>query len=341
MSTSETSTRARAEVDTATVQTFLPQKSFSERVGLNRFSGLYVIVLLIIIFSIWLPTTFPTFVTFRSVVDQQAVAAMLAIALIIPIAAGVFDLSIAGMLALSVVVTAQMLSQGFNPFLIIAIVLAIGILVGVINGFVVVRLRVNSFIATLGMSSILAGLAFWVTDGKPIVQGIDPGFLQIGRANVFGAPIALIYLIILALVVWYVMSRTPAGRYLYATGGNEQAARLAGVRTNKVIFISLTVSALIASLAGIILMAKVGMGSYEIGNSYLLPAFSAAFLGSTQIRPGRMNVLGTLVAVFLLAIGVKGLQLAGVPTFVEDLFNGLALIIAVALAARSHLARAK
>jgi ribose transport system permease protein len=316
-----------------------PKRNFGARIGMNRFSGLYVIALLMIVFSIWLPQTFPTFLTFRSIFDQHSVPAILAIALIIPIAAGVFDLSIAGMLAVSVVVTASMVSQGVNPAIAVVLALVIGVGVGVVNGFVVVRLHVNSFIATLGMSSILAGIAFWITGGQPIVKNIDAAFLQMGRISLLGAPIALLYLIVIALVVWYVMSRTPAGRYLYATGGNEQAARLAGVRTNKVMFLSLVASALLASLAGVILMAKVGVGNYDVGASYLLPAFSAAFLGSTQIRPGRMNVLGTLVAVFLLAVGVKGLQLAGVPPFVENLFNGLALIIAVALAARSHLNR--
>jgi ribose transport system permease protein len=143
----------------------------------------------------------------------------------------------------------------------------------------------------------------------------------------------------LALIIFWVLEYTPAGRYLYAVGGNPQAARLAGIRVGRVTTAAFLTSSIVAAFAGVVLAAVLGSANPEVGAPYLLPAFSAVFLGGTQILPGRVNVLGTLLAIFLLATGVKGLQLLGLPGFVEDLFNGLALIIAVALAARTARSR--
>jgi ribose transport system permease protein len=142
-----------------------------------------------------------------------------------------------------------------------------------------------------------------------------------------------VYLMLaVGLVVWYVLERTPAGRRVYATGGSIEAARLTGVRTSTVIVLALCTCGLIAALCGVIVASRVGAGEPTTGPGYLLPAFSAAFLGSTQFRGGRFNVWGTIVAVYVLATGVKGLQLAGAPVWIPDLFNGVALLVAVGLA---------
>ena len=185
------------------------------------------------------------------------------------------------------------------------------------------------------MSSILLAGTYWVTDGKQITEGFSDGFLDMGSKPFLGLPLPFFYMIAVAAVMYLVLEKTPLGRYLYATGGNRQASRLAGLRVERIMFGALVTSATIGALTGVILAAKLGTAAPDIGPSYLLPAFSAVFLGSTQIRAGRVNVLGTLIAIYLLATGVKGLQLAGAPSYVNDLFNGLALIIAVALAART------
>jgi len=143
-------------------------------------------------------------------------------------------------------------------------------------------------------------------------------------------------MVLLALILWWLLEYTPAGRYLYSVGGNPQAARLAGIRVGRITTGAFLISGFVAALSGILLAAELGSASPDVGTPYLLPAFSAVFLGATQILPGRVNVLGTLIAIFLLATGVKGLQLAGAPGYINDLFNGVALIIAVALAVRSR-----
>ena len=315
----------------------VPEKAPRRRpkLGLDRFSGLYVWVVVIALFAVWIPDTFMTEGNFRIIAGDQAITAMLAIGLIVPLAAGVFDLSIAGVMGFSVAMVSYQLSQGISAPIAVITTLLCGALIGAVNGFVVVKLHVDSFIATLGMSSILLAGTYWVTDGRQITEGFTDGFLDMGSKPFLGLPLPFFYMIAVAAVMYVVLEKTPLGRYLYATGGNRQAARLAGLRVERIMFGALMTSATIAALTGVVLAAKLGTAAPDIGPSYLLPAFSAVFLGSTQIRTGRVNVLGTLIAIYLLATGVKGLQLAGAPSFVNDLFNGLALIVAVALAART------
>jgi ribose transport system permease protein len=310
-----------------------PRRGFN--LGLDRFSGLYVWAALIILFAIWVPDTFLRLNNVQIVAGDQAITAMLALGIIIPLAAGVFDLSFAGVVGVAVAVTAWAQVQGYGALVAALMAIAVAALVGVINGFVVVQLKVNSFIATLGMSSLLAAAAYWITDGVQIVQGFSDTFLDLGNTRLLGIPLPFYAMLLLAIAIYIVIEYLPIGRYLYAAGGNPQAARLAGVRVDRIVFGSLVASSVIAGIAGVVLAARLGTASPDIGPAYLLPAFSAVFLGSTQIKPGRVNVVGTLIAIYLLATGVKGLQLAGAPVFVDDLFNGAALIIAVALAARS------
>jgi ribose transport system permease protein len=304
--------------------------------GLDNYSGLYVWALVIIAFSIWEPTTFPTLLNVRVLAGNQAITAILALSLVVPVAAGVFDLSVAGILGIALMAVAWLQQEHVNAVLSVVLVVALGAVIGMVNGLIVVRLHVDSFITTLGMSSILAAAAYAVSGGQQITGVFSSTFENLGQRLVGGIPITFIYMIVLAAVLWYVLEYTSVGRYIYAAGGNPQAARLAGVRVERLIFSSFVTSGTLAALAGVILAAQIGTADVSSGPPYLLPAFAAVFLGATQIRAGRVNVIGTLVAIFLLATGVTGLQLAGAPVFVEDLFNGVALIVAVALAVRSR-----
>ena len=199
------------------------------------------------------------------------------------------------------------------------------------NGFFVARVGVNSFIATLGMTSVLVAVSQIVSD-QQFVGPVSTSFQSIASDEILGIPILAIYFGAACLLVWWILEHNPVGRRLSATGANEEAARLAGVRTKRFTFWSFVVSGVLASLAGVLLAAKIGSVDPLVGPSYLLPAFAACFLGMTQLKPGRFNVWGTFVALYLLATGVKGLQLAGGQLWITDLFNGVALIGAVSLA---------
>jgi len=317
------------------------RRKLASVLGLDRFSGLYVWAALILIFSLWVPSLFDTATNVRIIAGSQAITAIVAMGLIVPVACGAFDLSIAGTLGVSTCVVIWFQANHHGWFLGIIVALLIGLLVGAVNSLIVVRLHVDSFIGTLGMSSILLAGTEWITGGSQIANGVSPTFTKIGQTQLFGLPLPVFYMIALAIVLWWLLEYTPAGRYLYGIGGNPQAARLAGIRTGRITTSAFLLSGLVAAFAGVILASQLGSASPDVGGPYLLPAFSAVFLGATQVFPGRVNVPGTLIAIFLLATGVKGLQLAGAPSYINDLFNGAALIIAVALAARAHAARRK
>jgi ribose transport system permease protein len=258
--------------------------------------------------------------------------AIVAVGLTVPIAAGCFDLAIGAEVGFGAILVAWLLAEVGVPVL-PAVVLSIlaGATVGLVSGLLIVKARIDSFIATLAMSSVLAALIAWVSDSQQILD-LGADFQELATGQLFGITYPVYILLVVAVIVWYVMDRTPAGRRVYATGGNPEAARLAGVATTRVVVLSLVACATLAAIAGVLLTSQLATGDPTVGPSYMLPAFAAVFLGSTQFRAGRYNVAGTVVAVYVLAVGVKGLQLAGAPVWLPDLFNGVALLIAVAMA---------
>ena len=299
-------------------------------------SLLFIWVGMILLFGLLEPDAFLSMVTLRSVLADQAITAMMAMSLIMPIASNKFDLSVAGMMGLSAILVATFIVKVGLPWPVaILLTLLCGLIVGGINVFVVVGLKINSFIATLATLSILGAMIQWISDGDQIAEGIPSSFKEFGRMKYFGIPMPVFYMLAIALVLAYVLDFRQFGRYLYATGSNEDAARLAGVDTRKVSSIALMVSATIATIVGIVFTMRIGAASIDVGMPYLLPSFAAAFLGATQFKEGNVNVPGTIVAVYVLATGVKGVQLMGAPYWIEDLFFGLALLIAVGLAVRS------
>jgi ribose transport system permease protein len=305
--------------------------------GFDKYSGLYVWALLVIVFSLWIPDLFLNLDNFKTILSFQAISTIVALGLIIPVAAGAFDLTIAATLTVSAVFTAWALLDHRGIVFAAVGALLIGVVIGLANAMVVVKFKVDSFIGTLGMSSILAAVAYMISGGGQLVlpeAGYYP-FLDFARQQWFGISASVYYAGALAIVIWWVLEYTPGGRYLYAVGGNPVAARLAGVKVGRIVTLSFVSSAVVCSFAGIVYLSQNANGAPDSGVNYLLPAFSAVFLGATQIRPGRVNVLGTIIAILLLATGVTGLQLAGAPTYVTQLFNGVALIVAMALAART------
>jgi ribose transport system permease protein len=298
----------------------------------RNISAIYIFVVMFVIFSIWVPDTFLDWNTWKAMIDSQAVTAILAVGLVIALSAGVFDLAIGTELGFGAIFVAWLLvDKGVPvPFAIVLTLLA-GAAIGLVNGLLVVKARIDSFIATLGVSSILLAVISWVSDSQQIL-GLPTSFQKLGSTEILDLTLPVYLMLLIGLVIWYVLERTPLGRRIYATGGNIEAARLAGVRVTAVVVGALIACATIASFAGMLVSANLSTGDPTVGPSYLLPAFSAAFLGSTQFRGGRFNVWGTLVAVYVLATGVKGLQLAGAPIWIPDLFNGTALLLAVGLA---------
>jgi ribose transport system permease protein len=312
---------------------------FRIHLGLDRFSGLYLWAAFIIMFTIWTPLFF-TAPTLHSVASGQAVAGILTIGLLIPLVAGVFDLSVGATANVSAIAAIQL--QTLHHLSIpLAIVLAVGLgaVIGAVNGFLVVVLKINSFIATLAMGSVLAALLTIFTNNEQPSPPASAAWTKLTEIQVGGFQIVFIYFLVIAIIAWWALEYTPAGRYLHVIGSNNEAARLSGVRVGKWIWISLISSGAISAIAGVAFGSLLGP-SLTFGPSLLLPAFAAAFLGSTQLQPGRFNVWGSVIAIYVLATGIQGFQFVTGVQWLSDMFNGVALIAAVALAGWRHRATA-
>ena len=295
--------------------------------------GVVIFFLFILLFfSVWLPDRFPTMTNLRNVLGDQAIPGMLALAAMLPLAAGEFDLSVGAVLGFNSIVTAYLVAKGIPVPAVFFICISLGLLLGAINAFLVVVIGVNAFIGTIGVGTILAGMNLLVSGGRTLYQSIPESLTIISMGTMATLPLTIYYFAALALILWYMMDLTPFGRYIHATGSGREAARLTGVRTNFYLTTSFVLAGGIGGLCGFLTTARIGSATASIGPEYLLPAFAAAFLGATTIQRGRFNVWGTVVGALTLAVGITGLQLAGAPFWVPNLFNGLALIIAVSVA---------
>jgi ribose transport system permease protein len=297
--------------------------------------GLPILTLLLIIFfSILLPNTFLTTLNARSILSDKAIIALLSLAATLPMMAGRIDLTVGfGIVMWHILAISLQVKFGVPWPLAMLIVIACGAFVGLVNGVLVEVAQVDSFIATLGTGTILYALALWHTEGRQIIGTLAPGFIAINTTSIMGIPIPAIYVLGLAIGLWIISERLPVGRYIYAIGANEKAAALNGIPVKAYVIGVFVASGIIAGFAGCVLAAKLRIGQANVGLDYLLPALVGAFLGSTTIKPGRVNIWGTIFGVLILAVGISGIQQLGGAFFVEPLFNGTTLVISIALAA--------
>jgi ribose transport system permease protein len=291
-------------------------------------------VLLIVIFSIVLPDTFPTWLNARSILADKSIVALLALAATLPMMAGRIDLTVGfGIVMWHILVISFQVKYGIPWPIAILLVVACAGLVGLVNGLLVEVAQVDAFVTTLGTGTILYALALWHTDGRQIIGTLPPDFLAINATSLFGIPIPAFYVLGVALLLWIISERLPIGRFIYAIGANERAAALNGIPVRAYVIGVFVASGVITGLAGCVLGAKLRIGQANVGLDFLLPALVGAFLGSTTIKPGRVNVWGSVFGILILAVGISGIQLLGGAFFVEPLFNGTTLVVAIALAA--------
>lgn len=291
-------------------------------------------LLLIVLFSVLLPSTFPTWLNARSILADKSIVALLALAATLPMMAGRIDLTVGfGIVLWHIMAISFQVNYGIPwPLSILLIVVCAGS-VGFINGILVEVAQVDAFVATLGTGTILYALALWHTEGRQIIGSLPRDFLAINSASPFGIPVPAFYVVGLALILWVITERLPMGRFIYAIGANEKAAALNGIPVRAYVIGVFVASGVITGLAGCVLAAKLRIGQANVGLDFLLPALVGAFLGSTTIKPGRVNVWGTVFGILILAVGISGIQLFGGAFFVEPLFNGTTLVFAIALAA--------
>ncbi|MEO4043402.1 ABC transporter permease [Hoeflea sp. CAU 1731] len=298
----------------------------------ERYALLLVWLLLIIGFSIALPNSFPRWGNFSILFASYAPAALLALAIIVPLTAGDYDLAVGATMTLSSCIIG-VLNVWYDVPIVASILLALaaGVAVGLFHALFIIYFRIPSLVVTLGSTSLMTGIVQLITNSSTI-GGIDNALIMaVVGGRLFGVPYAFYYALGAAIVMWYVFDFTPLGRRLLFVGRGREVARLNGIAVERVRIGALVTSGLVASTAGVVYAGVLGSADPYSGLNYLLPAFAAAFLGSTTIMPGRFNPWGAIVAVYFLGTGITGLTMIGIPLWVTNVFNGGALILAVTI----------
>jgi ribose transport system permease protein len=302
--------------------------------------GLLIAWAVVALFFTLLPQTsqtFPTTNNFATIFGSQAVIVMLTLALLIPLTAGDYDLSVGFTLTLSAMLVALLNVQHHWPIaLAVLAAVASGALIGIVNGAFILIFRIESLIVTLGTGTFVGGVVLFIS-GSNTISGVSPGLVDLVIVKRFlGIPLDFYYGLLLCLIIWYVFEFTPLGRRLLFVGRGRNVARLSGIHVDRVRLGALMASGVISAIGGVVYAGTTGAADPTSGTQLLLPAFAAVFLGATTIVPGRFNPVGSLVAVYFLVTGITGFQLLGAQSYVQSLFYGGALVIAVAL---SQLAR--
>lgn len=297
----------------------------------GRYGALMVLLALIVGVSILEPDTFPTKDNLINVLNQSALAALIAMGLTFPLVAGEFDLSIGYNASLcGVVAVSLMANEGMAIPLAFAIAAAVGAVVGLANGLIITRIGVNALVATLGVGTIVIGLNYLIAGGLPVSAGDQSReFVNLTLGKFLGIPYPVYVMVFVAAALWILLNRTVIGQSMQAVGGNRLAAQLSGVRVNRVLVITFVVCGLCAAVTGVLLASRTGSAAIDGGDGYLLSSFAAAFFGSAVIRDGQFHIVGTLIGVITVAVGFNAIALIGLETSWQYLFQGLILILGV------------
>jgi ribose transport system permease protein len=300
----------------------------------EAYAMLGLAVLAAVFFSVLPATsaTFPTVANFQALSGSQAVLAVATLAALVPLICDEFDLSVGANLGLAGILSASAMSSGAPLVVGILIAVGSGMAIGVVNGLLVTRAHVNGVVVTLGVATIIHGIVQAKTSGNSITEGLPTTLLDFGSGTWIGIPRILVGALVAAAVLFYVLAYTPYGRRLYMLGANREAAKLVGLRTDRILFSTFVVGGALAGIAGILQVGRAGSAVPSVGETFTLPAFAAAFLSAAAVRPGRFNVWGAIVAITFLSVINGGLNLAGAENYIADFVNGTALIIGVGLA---------
>jgi ribose transport system permease protein len=298
---------------------------------LSRGSLLIIWAVVVVVFGLLEPTTFLQSGTFQTIFSSPVELIFLCLALVVTFCVGEFDLSVAALMGIAgTLVSLLTVNFGMNPWLATILAIAAAGLVGLLNGVLVVDLGVNPIVVTLGVGTAVTGIALWITNLNTI-NGLPPDFSAFAITPFLGLAVSFWFGLILTLLLAYILMGTPLGLRMSFVGANREVARLAGVRVNRIRRGSYVASGLLSGIGGVILAMT--LGGFDPGSSpnYLLPAFAAVFLGTAVIQPGKFNPIGAFIGIYFLQTGIVGLQLAGLTGWIEDVFYGATLVIAVTI----------
>lgn len=295
--------------------------------------GLLIATIVIFIMFSFLESQFFSTSNIFSILQQAAITGLLALGLTAVIVSGEFDLSFPAIATLTGVISLILTSQRINLLFVIVLVYCLGIALSIFNYFLIVKIRIPAFIATLGTMGMFTGFARFSTGGTTIFPVYTSNFMKfIGRGFWFNLiPSSVLTLTIASAIMIFFMDYFYMGKYFYAVGGNPNASTHVGIEVNRIKFIAFVITGLLATTAGITSVSMLGAANPEICTSYMLPAISAAFMGGIFLRGGLPNIWGTVIASVLMAMLANGFIMLGFPQYVKEIVQGSVLIIAVAI----------
>jgi ribose transport system permease protein len=299
---------------------------------LGTYGTIVVLVVMLVVFSLVEPGTFATIGNFRNILNDMAIGTIVAGGLTVPLVAGDFDLSIGYVASFCGLLLVGLLSFNQLPIpLAILVVVAIGAVIGVINGVIVSKLGVNAFIATLGTGTLVVGLNYAYSGGIPLQLTHSREFTDVAIGRFWGVPHLVVIMATLLLMLWVFLNRTVQGQHIKAIGISAESARRAGVAVDRSRIVAFACASTCAAIGGVLMASNLGSGQVTAGDGFMLTSFSAAFLGSAALKEGQFHILGTLIGVLTVAVGNNGLAMIGAPIFTQYLFAGLLLVVAVAM----------
>lgn len=286
-------------------------------------------VLIILAFSLLSPHSFATIDNAINISRQISFLVIIALGATLVMAVGEFDLSVGAMASMGGVFAAKLAVAGYPIFFVILLPMLAALAVGYVNGWIVTRFKVLSFITTLAMGTIIGGINFRITGGATVFENIPDSFLYLGQTEFGDIPLLSVIMIFMTVLFWYVMTHTAFGRKLYAIGGNESASRVAGVRVAFNKNAAFALCGMLAAITGILMASRLGSAHPNGGDGLFLNAYAAVFLGMTSFKEGVPNVWGTFVGAAIIGILANGMTILAVPTFMQDVITGCIVIAAV------------
>ena len=301
---------------------------------LGTYGTILVLIVMLAAFSAAQPGTFATIGNFRNILNDMAIGTIVACGLTVPLVAGDFDLSIGYVASFCGLLLVGLLSFDQLPISLAALtVVAIGALIGIVNGVVVSKLGVNAFIATLGTGTVVVGLNYAYSGGVPLQLTHSREFVNVALGRLWGVPHLILIMATVLFILWVVLNRTVQGQHIKAIGVSAESARRAGVAVDRSRIVAFACAGTCAALGGVLMASNLGSGQVTAGDGFMLSSFSAAFLGSAALKEGQFHILGTLIGVLTVAVGNNGLAMIGAPIFTQYVFSGSLLVVAVALSA--------
>ncbi|MTK12492.1 MAG: ribose ABC transporter permease [Clostridiaceae bacterium] len=296
---------------------------------LFKYKSLIGLIILCVVISIITPR-FLTVTNVLNVFTQVSVNAIIAVGMCFVILTGGIDLSVGSTLAITGAVAATLVKSNTNTFVTIIAVLIVGALIGLFNGILVSKGKIQAFIVTLATMTVFRGVTYVYTKGTPI-SGLSSDFTVIGNGKLAGIPLPVILILLVVLGAWYVLNQTRYGRYVYAVGGNEDSARLSGINTDKIKALVYVICGVTAALSGIVVTSRIGSASPNAGSGFELDAIAAVVLGGTSLSGGEGSVIGTIIGAMIIGVLNNGLNLMNVSPFYQLIVKGFVIILAVIL----------